>query len=392
MVNHHQLNVCSPMVSNDSQVQYVPYLLGDECVTAHSSEEIKSNMNPTYSIVAPVYNEAGNLRDFYKRVADTMNATDGTWELVLVNDGSRDESLAVMRDLATDDSHVKYVNFARNFGHQTAVTAGVDYATGDAVVLIDSDLQDPPEVIPDLIAEWQNGYDVVYAVRAERKGESWFKLTTANLFYRVLYRITDVDIPLDTGDFRLMDRRVADVLRQMREHNRFIRGMTSWAGFKQTGVDYVRQPRQSGETNYPLSKMLGFALDAVTGFSFFPVQVMAYVAAVLALLAIIIAIVISALRLTMGTSFFGGQATTIVLLLLLSSFQLFFLFIMGQYIARIYDETRSRPLYVVADTGGFADDRQITPRQQPPPPYIVADTGGFQTQTSIPEGAVEQGD
>ncbi|MGJ3238206.1 MAG: glycosyltransferase family 2 protein [Anaerolineae bacterium] len=310
-------------------------------------------MKPTYSIVAPVYNEEGNLRTFYQRVADTMNALNEPWELVLINDGSQDESLALMRILAEEDTHVKYVNFARNFGHQIAVTAGIDFATGDAVILIDSDLQDPPEVIPDLIAQWKQGYEVVYAVRKERHGESWFKLTTAKMFYRILYRITDVSIPLDTGDFRLMDAKVANVLRQMREHNRFIRGMTSWAGFKQTGVNYVRDARQWGETKYPIGKMLGFALDAVTGFSFFPVQIMAYASAVLAVLAIIVAIVISVLRLGLGAEFFGGQATTIVLLLLLSSFQLLFLFFMGQYVARIYDETRNRPLYVVADTTGF---------------------------------------
>lgn len=315
---------------------------------------------PTYSIVAPVYNEEGNLHAFYERVAETMNRLDESWELILVNDGSRDGSYDIMQDLTTRDAHVRYVNFARNFGHQTAVTAGIDYATGDAVILIDSDLQDPPEVIADLIEQWKAGYDVVYAVRAERRGESWFKLATAKMFYRVLYRITDVDIPLDTGDFRLMDRQVADVLRQMREHNRFIRGMTSWAGFKQTGVEYVRHAREWGETKYPLRKMLNFALDAVTSFSFFPLQIMAYASSFLAMVAILVAIVISVLRLSFGEEFFGGQATTIVLLLLLSSFQLFFLFLMGQYIARIYDETRGRPLYVVAKTGGF-DQTQASP-------------------------------
>mgnify|MGYP000294820439 CR=1 FL=1 len=336
-------------------------------------------MTVIYSIVAPVYNESGNLNDFYTRVADTMNSLNEAWELVLVNDGSKDNSLDIMRELAKNDSHVKYINFARNFGHQTAVTAGIDYATGKAVVLIDSDLQDPPEVIADLIAEWKNGYEVVYAVREERQGESWFKLATANLFYRILYRITDVDIPLDTGDFRLMDEKVANVLRQMREHNRFIRGMTSWAGFKQTGVGYVRNAREWGETSYPLNKMLSFALDAVTGFSFFPVQIMAYASVILAVLAILVAIVISGLRLSFGDEFFGGQATTIVLILLLSSFQLFFLFIMGQYIARIYDETRNRPLYVVAEAKGFGDIPANVINSQPPQrDYLIADTGGFE--------------
>lgn len=321
-------------------------------------------MTPVYSIVAPVYNEEGNLNLFYERVAKTMNQTGEDWELILVNDGSRDTSLSLMQALAQGDSHVRYVNFARNFGHQTAVTAGIDYASGQAVVLIDTDLQDPPEVILQLIEQWKQGYEVVYAVRAERKGESWFKVVTAKAFYRLLYRITDINIPLDTGDFRLMDRKVADVLRHMREHNRFIRGLTSWAGFKQTGVEYVREARYSGETKYPLRKMLRFAFDAITGFSFFPLQVMAYFSVSLAVLAIVVAIVIASLRIIFGAAYFGGQATTIVLLLLMSSFQLFFLFIMGQYIARTYDEARARPLYIVASTSGFEDaakQQAVTP-------------------------------
>src|SRR5262249_37528454 len=201
-----------------------------------------------------------------------------------------------------------------------------DYATGEAVVLIDADLQGPPEVILEMIERWKAGYDVVYAVREERRGESWFKLLTAKLFYRVIYRITDVDIPMDTGDFRLMDEKVVAVLKQMREHNRFIRGMTSWVGFKQTGVSYVREARHAGETKYPLRKMVRFALDAVTGFSYFPLQVMIYVSLILGILAVLAIPIISILRVILGTPFLGGQVTTIVLLLILSSFQLFFLF------------------------------------------------------------------
>ncbi|MCB9459486.1 MAG: glycosyltransferase family 2 protein [Anaerolineaceae bacterium] len=311
--------------------------------------------HPTLSIVAPVYNEEEILPEFYTRVSEVMTKLDITWELILVNDGSRDRSMEIMFSIAAEDDHVRVVNFARNFGHQVAVTAGIDHAEGDAVILIDADLQDPPEVIGDMLQKWREGYDVVYAVREQREGESWFKLTTAKLFYRMLYRITDVDIPVDTGDFRLMDAKVAQVLRDMREHNRFIRGMTSWVGFRQTGVKYVRHARKAGETKYPLRKMLRFALDAVTGFSYFPLQVMVYLAGFLGILAIVVAIVISILRLTQGPDFFGGQATTIILLLLLSSFQLFFLFIIGQYVARIYDETRDRPLYVVASRRGFPE-------------------------------------
>jgi glycosyltransferase involved in cell wall biosynthesis len=305
---------------------------------------------PTYSIVAPVFNEEGNITRLHTEIRRVMESTGEPWELVLINDGSRDGSLAEMRAVAAADPHIKIVNFARNFGHQIAVTAGIDYARGKAVVLIDADLQDPPEVILEMIDRWKAGYEVVYAVRSERKGESWFKRTTAKLFYRVIYRITDVNIPVDTGDFRLMDERVAAVLRQMREHNRFIRGMTSWVGFKQTGVYYVREARTVGETKYPLRKMIRFAWDAVTGFSFFPLQVMIYVSLGLGILAILAIPVIALLRVQHGPEFFGGQATTIIVMLLLGSFQLFFLFILGQYIARVYDETRGRPLYVVAST------------------------------------------
>jgi len=321
------------------------------------------NNSSRYSIVAPIYNEEGNIALLFERISQVMSSTNESWELILVNDGSRDRSPEMMDDLAARDPHVRVVHFARNFGHQTAVTAGMDHASGDAVVLIDADLQDPPELILEMIERWKAGYQVVYAVREQRKGESWFKLFTAKLFYRIVYRITEIDIPLDTGDFRLMDRRVVDVMKQMREHNRFIRGMTSWVGFKQTGVNYIRDPRHSGETKYPLRKMLRFAMDAVTGFSYFPLQVMVYVSLVLGVLSLLAIPVIAFLRVTLGTEFLGGQASTIALLLFLSSFQLFFLFILGQYLARVYDEARNRPLYVVASRRGFADDQPLTAPQ-----------------------------
>ncbi len=337
---------------------------------------------PKYSIVAPIYNEEGNIPQLFERVREVMDGLHEPWELVLINDGSRDKSLDLMEDLAQQDERVKVVNFARNFGHQVAVTAGIDYSQGEAVVLIDADLQDPPEVIPDLIAEWKAGYQVVYAVRVERKGESWFKQITAKLFYRAIHRITNINIPVDTGDFRLMDRQVANVLREMREHNRFIRGMTSWAGFRQTGVGYVREERHWGETKYPLRKMISFALDAVTSFSFFPLQIMIYLSLILAVLSISVGVVITILRLTQGEEFFGGQATTIVLLLLLSSFQLFFMFIIGQYVARIYDETRDRPLYIVASTEGFDEEpqRRVRPKHNN---YTVASTMGYDGVTQL---------
>ncbi len=316
---------------------------------------------PVYSVVAPIYNEEGNIDLLYKRMVTVMDSTGEPWELILVNDGSRDRSPEMINGLAAREPRIKVVHFARNFGHQTTVTAGIDHAAGEAVILIDADLQDPPELILDMIERWKAGFQVVYAVREKRIGESWFKLFTAKLFYRVIYRITDVDIPVDTGDFRLMDRKVVDVLVRMREHNRFIRGMTSWAGFRQTGVTYVREARHSGETKYPLSKMVRFAMDAITSFSYFPLQIMVYVSGALGLLALLAIPLVAVLRLMLGEGFFGGQATTIVLLLLMSSFQLFFLFILGQYVARTYDETRNRPLYVIADKRGFEDAAAASP-------------------------------
>lgn len=318
------------------------------------------NDHPKYSIVAPIYNEEGNIPKLYERICTVMDSTGEPWELVTVNDGSRDRSLELLEEIAAQDSRIKIVNFARNFGHQLAVTAGLDHTSGEAMVVIDADLQDPPELILEMIERWKAGYQVVYAVRQERKGESWFKLMTAKVFYRMIYRITDVNIPLDTGDFRLMDRAVVNVLNSMREHNRFIRGMTSWIGFKQTGVTYVREAREWGETKYPFRKMVRFAMDAITGFSYFPLQVMVYVSFVLGLLAVLAIPIIAVLRLILGYEFLGGQVTTIVLLLIVSAFQLFFLFLLGQYVARIYDEARGRPLYIVATKKNLDDVKPVT--------------------------------
>lgn len=322
--------------------------------------------HPRYSIIAPIFNEEGNIELLQQRITEVMTQTGESWELIMVNDGSTDRSPELIDRAAAADPRLKAIHFARNFGHQIAVTAGIDHAAGDAVVLIDADLQDPPEVILDMIARWKDGSEVVYAVREQREGESWFKLFTAKLFYRLIYRITDVKIPLDTGDFRLMDRKVVDVLKSMREHNRFIRGMTSWVGFRQTGVKYIRKPRHSGETKYPLRKMIRFAWDAVTGFSFYPLQIMIYVALVLGVLALAAIPVVALLRLSLGMEFFGGQATTIILLLLLSSFQLFFLFVLGQYVARTYDEARGRPLYIVASRRNFHNAREENPSASAP--------------------------
>jgi len=304
---------------------------------------------PTYSIVAPVYNERESLPELYRRVKAVMEGLGEPWELVLVDDGSTDGSTDVIRELRDQDpEHVRAVIFARNFGHQIAVTAGMDYARGKAVILIDADLQDPPEVIPELAAKWKEGYDVVYAVRAAREGETWFKKTTAALFYRLIYRITDVNIPRDTGDFRLMDRKVVEVLKQMPEHHRFIRGMVSWVGFKQIGVPYKRAARFAGETKYPLRKMIKFAWDAITGFSYFPLQVATYLGFLSAGVSIIAIPLVALLRLT-GSQAFYGQASTLIAVLFLGGVQLISLGILGEYIGRLYDEAKGRPLYIVAE-------------------------------------------
>ena len=304
---------------------------------------------PIFTVIAPVFNELGNLPVFYERVRQTMDSTGETWELILVDDGSTDGSTEIIRKISREDNRVKPIIFSRNFGHQIAITAGWDYSRGKAVVVIDSDLQDPPEVILDLIAKWREGYEVIYAVRSEREGESWFKLFTASIFYRLIYRITDVDIPMDAGDFRLMDRKVINVLNQMREKHRFPRGMSAWVGFRQVGVPYRRAARFAGETKYPFKKMLRLALNAITGFSYFPLQVatfLGFLSAGISIIAIPIAI---AVRLWGSHNELGGQATTLIAVLFLGGVQLISLGILGEYIGRLYDEAKGRPLYIVRE-------------------------------------------
>lgn len=304
-------------------------------------------MEPTFSIIAPIYNEEESLRVLYQRVCEVMERTHELWELILVNDGSQDRSAEIIRELAGKDKRVRPVMFARNFGHQIAVTAGLDYSRGDAVVIIDADLQDPPEVILELIDKWREGYEVVYAVRTEREGETWFKTFTASLFYRLVYRITDVTIPMDTGDFRLLDRKVVKVMNSMREHHRFLRGMASWVGFRQVGVGYKRAARYAGETKYPFKKMFRLALNAITGFSYFPLQLATYIGFLSAGLAIIAIPVVIILRAINPETFFG-QASTLIAVLFLGGVQLISLGILGEYLGRVYDEVKGRPLYVVS--------------------------------------------
>jgi dolichol-phosphate mannosyltransferase len=305
-------------------------------------------MKITYSIVAPIYNELENIPELYRRIREVMDSTGETWELVLVDDGSTDGSTEAISQLGKDDRRVRPVIFARNFGHQIAITAGWDYARGDAVITIDADLQDPPEIILEMARKWKQGYEVVYAVRVEREGESWFKLWTASLFYRLIYRITDVKIPLDTGDFRLMDRKVVNVLKNMRERHRFPRGMSAWVGFSQIGVEYKRAARLTGETKYPFRKMFRLALNAITSFSYFPLQVATFFGFASAGIAILAIFPVIYLRMT-GSQAFFGQATTLIAVLFLGGVQLISLGVLGEYIGRLYDEAKGRPLYIVRE-------------------------------------------
>ena len=303
---------------------------------------------PRYSIIAPVFNEEEGLREFYRRTAAVMDTFDGASELILVFDGCRDRSPEIGHELSAQDPRIKIINFSRNFGHQVAISAGIDYAEGDAVVMIDSDLQDPPEVIPELIAKWKEGNAVVFAQREKRKGETFFKLATAWVFYRVIRRLASIDLPSDTGDFRLIDRKVVLAMRQLREHHRFMRGLSVWVGFKQIGVKYVRNERFAGKTQYPLQKMIKLATDAITGFSYVPLQLattMGFWVSGIALLAIPF---VALMRLS-GNSAFYGEATTLIAVLFLGGIQLIFLGILGEYLGRIYDEVKNRPLYLTTE-------------------------------------------
>ena len=306
-------------------------------------------MNPRFSVVAPVYNEEQLVEKFYQRVRDVMEGVGESWELVLINDGCRDKSPQLMDAIyAQDPEHVVILHFARNFGHQIAITAGMDHALGDAVVVIDSDLQDPPEVISDLIAKWREGYEVVYAVRTEREGETWFKLFTARLFYRIIQALTDVVIPMEAGDFRLLDRNALEALKRMRERHRFVRAMVSWIGFRQIGVPYKRHARTAGETKYPFKKMFRLALDAITGFSIFPLKLAQWFGVAAVGLGILLALVLFIIRLG-GAAPLAGQGFTASLVLFMGGVQLLGIGILGEYIGRIYDEVRDRPLYIVRE-------------------------------------------
>lgn len=299
------------------------------------------------SVVAPAFNEEAGLAEFVRRTQAALATLPCRHEIVLVNDGSRDGTLRIALALAQADPAVRVVNLLRNFGHQAAATAGLDVAAGEIVVLIDSDLQDPPELIPALAAEWEKGADVAYAQRRSRAGESPLKLLTAGVFYRLLRAMTHSDIPADTGDFRLMDRRIADSLRLMRERHRFIRGMVSWVGGVQVPVPYDRQPRFAGATHYPWRKMVSFALDAITSFSVVPLRLVTYLALVIIVLAVLATLTVFIVKLVNPDYFIPGFPAMMLTIIFFGGVQLLALGVIGEYIGRMYESVKARPIYLV---------------------------------------------
>lgn len=316
-------------------------------------------MLPMYSLVVPIYNEEANLPELYQRVRQVMDKLDGGMELILVDDGSSDRTHELMRQLHQQDARVCYLRFARNFGHQIAVTAGLNFARGQAAIIMDGDLQDPPELIPDLADRWQQGYQVVYAQRTQRHRESWFKRSTAYGFYRLLQTLADIEIPLDTGDFCLLDRRVVDVLNAMPERNRYVRGLRSWVGFRQVELPYIREPRYAGEVKYTFRKSLALAVNGLVSFSTVPLRLSTYLGLFSAGIALLMACLVIYWRLASPGSPLTGYAIIAAAIFFLGAVQLFSIGILGEYIGRIYEEVKNRPLYTLAEVAGFEPATQI---------------------------------
>lgn len=328
--------------------------------------DVRSGDLPLVSVVVPCYNEEDVIAETYRRLSAVLGGSGAArFELIFVNDGSRDRTLELLRGIQAGDPSVRVVSFSRNFGHQMAVTAGIDHAAGDAVVLIDADLQDPPEVVLEMLARWRSGVDVAYGVRGEREGETAIKLWTAKYFYRLINAMSDTAIPLDTGDFRLMDRGVVDALQAMPERDRFVRGMVSWVGFRQEPVIYRRAGRFAGVTKYPLTKMVRFAVDGILSFSLVPLRLatwMGFAAAGMSLVGILYALVLRLLT----SIWVPGWTLLFIALLFLSGAQLMFLGVIGEYIGRIYGEAKRRPLYLVQERLGFADAARRRERRLEP--------------------------
>lgn len=301
------------------------------------------------SVIIPVFNEEANIAMLHERLQKVMQQLGLTYELIFINDGSRDRSIQLIRELSSQHPEVKFIDFSRNFGHQIALTAGVDKANGRAIAIIDADLQDPPELIIDLYRKMKEGYEVVYARRKARKGESWFKLWTAKVFYRTLSRITSIPIPVDTGDFRIIDRKVADILRQMPEHDKYIRGQIAWIGFNQTFIEYERQERLSGETGYTFRKMLRFALDGITGFSNLPLKIVTYFGLIVSVFAFFMTLYAFYSRFILR-DYVQGWASIMISILFIGGVQMIAIGIIGEYLSRMNSNVRNRPLYIIRDT------------------------------------------
>ena len=303
------------------------------------------------SIVAPVYNEEELVSEYCDRVIKVVNNINIDYELILINDGSSDSSYDQMKSYASKNKHIKLINLSRNFGHQVAISSGMNESSGDAVIVMDSDLQDPPEEIPEMIQKWKNGYDVVYAVRKKRKGESIFKKITAKLYYKILKRLTNISIPVDTGDFRLLDRKVIATFREFKEGHRFIRGIISWIGFKQTAHYYIRDKRKAGDTKYPLKKMTELAIDGITSFSSKPLMIAGFIGTCVSFFSFVY-IIYTIINKFLGNNI-PGYTSLMAAILFLGGVQLLTIGFLGVYIGRIYDEVKNRPLYVVSEKVNF---------------------------------------
>ncbi len=319
---------------------------------------MKSSDCVTYSIVVPLFNEETVIRYTYKRLKEVMESCEGKYELIFVDDGSRDKTSLIIKELLNRDNSIKLIELSRNFGHQIAITAGIDYSSGKAVVIIDGDMQDPPELIPFMIEKWREGFDVIYGKRLSRKGESLFKRASASLFYRLLELISNIAIPPDVGDFRLIDIKVVDVMRRLREKNRYVRGLISWAGFRQCSIEYEREKRHGDRSKYTLPKMTGFALDAIVSFSFKPLRLASYLGFFTSLVGFIYFINVLYQKFFTDTTV-RGWTSLISINLIFNGIILIILGIMGEYIGRNYDETKNRPLYVVRDKLGFREDESM---------------------------------
>jgi len=316
------------------------------------------NKKLLYSVVIPMFNEEEVVSFSYKKLKETMDRLKEDYELIFINDGSKDKTIEKLLTASQMDKHVKIIDFSRNFGHQSAISAGMDYSRGDAVIVIDADMQDPPEVIAEMIKKWKQGYHVVYGKRKERKGESFFKKITANIFYRLLNKLIDVHVPEDVGDFRLIDRKVCNEMKKISEKNRYVRGLIAWLGFNQTDVSYVREKRFAGKTKYPLRKMLKFASNAIISFSYKPLKTATFLGSLISFVGVCYLLYILYLKFFTNKTI-QGWTSSVSINLIFFGIILFILGIMGEYIGRIYDEIKNRPLYIIKDLIGFEENKNI---------------------------------